>query len=130
MALRKLTPNLISHDVNAAVDFYRDTLGFELVASVPESGAYVFALLKSGGVELMLQTAESVVEEVPSMRGRLDGTGAALYIDVDDVRALHAALAGRVTIIKDLTPTFYGTLEFSFTDPNGYVITYAQEERG
>jgi uncharacterized glyoxalase superfamily protein PhnB len=129
MSLRKLTPNLIVDDVNATVDFYRDTLGFELVASVPESGAYVFALLKSGGVELMLQTGESVVEEVPSMRGRLAGTGAALYIDVDDVRALHASLTGRVELIKDLSPTFYGTLEFSFTDPNGYIVTYAEDQK-
>jgi uncharacterized glyoxalase superfamily protein PhnB len=129
MSLRKLTPNLIVDDVNAAVDFYRGTLGFELVASVPESGTYVFALLKSGGVELMLQTGESVVEEVPSMRGRLAGTGAALYIDVDDVRALHTALAGKVGLIKDLSPTFYGTLEFSFTDPNGYIVTYAEDQK-
>lgn len=127
MTFKKLTPNLIIGDVNATVDFYRDILGFTLVASVPESGAFNFAIVHNGAVELMFQTGASVVEELPAMEGKLAGTGVALYIEVDDVRALHAKLHDRIPLLAELHATFYGATEFSITDPNGYIVTFAEQ---
>ena len=35
----KMVPNLMVEDVNRTVAFYGDTLGFELLTTVPEGGA-------------------------------------------------------------------------------------------
>jgi uncharacterized glyoxalase superfamily protein PhnB len=128
MNFKKLTPHLIVDDVNATVDFYHDILGFTLIASVPESGSFNFAIVHNGAVELMFQTGASVVEELPAMAGKLAGTGVALYIDVENVRALHEKLRQRVPLLAELHTTFYGATEFSITDPNGYIVTFAEHE--
>jgi uncharacterized glyoxalase superfamily protein PhnB len=128
MSLTKLTPNIIVSDVNATVDYYRDTLGFNLIASVPETGTFNWAMVGNDGVTIMFQTPGSVESEIPSLKGSLTGNATTLYIDTDNVRALHAALREKTNVIMDLTTTFYGATEFAIRDPNGFVLTFAQHE--
>ena len=44
VALKKLTPNLMVEHVNDTVTFYKDVLGFTLLASVPEEGEFNWAM--------------------------------------------------------------------------------------
>jgi catechol 2,3-dioxygenase-like lactoylglutathione lyase family enzyme len=46
VALKKLTPNLMVEHVNDTVAFYKDVLGFTLLASVPEEGEFNWAMMK------------------------------------------------------------------------------------
>jgi catechol 2,3-dioxygenase-like lactoylglutathione lyase family enzyme len=66
MKLKSLTPNLMVPDVNQAIDFYREYLGFELNMSVPETGPFDWASIKAGDVEIMLQAEASLtVKSLP-----------------------------------------------------------------
>src|SRR5215475_15523556 len=74
-------------DYDAAVAFYRDTLGFEQVGGWDRGPDDKGVLLgaASGIVELL---------ELPAGQPYVEPAGISLYIEVDDVDALHARLGG------------------------------------
>ena len=55
----------------------------------------------------------------PSLSGQL-------WIEVDDVRALYARLAGKLSIECGPEVYDYGRSEFAIKDPNGYVLTFSE----
>jgi catechol 2,3-dioxygenase-like lactoylglutathione lyase family enzyme len=128
--LKKLTPNLVVADVDRSVAFYRDLLGFAVNSTVPEASPYVFAIVKSGGVEIYLNAPGPAHEEYPAFKGRPIGGTLTLFIDVDDIRGAYAELKGRVEVVMPLEKKWYGVTEFAFLDPDGYIITFAQVESG
>ena len=128
--LTKLTPNIVVADVKRSIAFYRDVLGFTVQTTVPDASPYVFAIVQSGGVEIFLNAPDPALAEYPALKQRPIGGTLTLFIQVDDVRAAHEALKDRVTIVMPLEKKWYGVTEFAFTDPDGYVITFAQPESG
>jgi lactoylglutathione lyase len=128
--LTKLTPNLIVSNVERSIAFYRDVLGFAVQTTVPEASPYVFAIVQSGGVEIFLNAPEPATTEYPAFKDRPIGGTLTLFIQVDDVRGAHEVLKGRVPIVMPLEKKWYGVTEFAFTDPDGYIITFAQPESG
>jgi uncharacterized glyoxalase superfamily protein PhnB len=126
--LTKLTPNLVVSMVERSIAFYRDVLGFTVQATVPDASPYVFAIVQSGGVEIFLNAPDPALAEYPALKQRPIGGTLTLFVHVDDVRAAHEALKDRVTIVMPLETKWYGVTEFAFTDPDGYVITFAQPE--
>ena len=124
--LKKLTPNLMVEDVNQTVDFYKNVLGFDVLATVPETGQFNWAMLKQGNVEMQFQTRASLSEEIPAFKDRAIGGALTLYIDVENVTELHATLQDRVTIVQNMHTTFYGTQEFAIEDCNGFVLSFSQ----
>ena len=66
--LKKLTPNLIVSDVSRSIAFYRDVLGFSLAQTVPDGEPFVFAIMKSGDVQIYLNAPGPAVEEYPRSR--------------------------------------------------------------
>ena len=126
--LTKLTPNLVVADVERSMAFYCDVLGFSVVTTVPAAAPYVFAIVASGDVQINLNAPEPAIAEYPAFARRPIGGTLTLFIDVDDVRAAHKALQGKVSIVMPLVTQWYGLTEFAFTDPDGYILTYAQHE--
>lgn len=126
---KKLTPNLVVSDVSRSVSFYRDVLGFALAMTVPEAPPYVFASVTSGPVEVFFNAAQAVYEEYPSFKDRPIGGTLTLFIEVDAVKALHDSLKDRVRIVMPLEHKWYGLTEFAITDPDGYVITFAEHDK-
>src|SRR4029434_7542809 len=126
--LIKLTPNLVITNVERSIAFYRDLLGFTVQTTVPDASPYVFAIVQSGGVEIFLNAPDPALAEYPALKQRPIGGEVTLFIQVDDVRAAHEVLKDRVTIVMPLETKWYGVTEFAFTDPDGYVITFAQPE--
>lgn len=114
-------------DVNATIDFYRDTLDFEVTATVPESGQFNWASMKNGGVELMFQSRSSITEEYPLFDGRPIGGSLTFYIGVEDVDSLYHQLKDKVKLVLDLHTTFYGAKEFTIQDNNGFVLTFSAQ---
>jgi uncharacterized glyoxalase superfamily protein PhnB len=117
-------------DVNRTVAFYQEVLGFELLTSVPEEGQLAWAMLKRGGVELMFQARGSLTEELPGFRGKDIGGTFNLYIDVEDIQGLYAAIRDKVTVVVDMHTTFYGAHEIAIEDCNGYILTFAESANG
>lgn len=130
MGMKDLTPNLMVKDVNETVDYYRDILDFKVLATVPETGKYVFAIVQSGNAALMFQEEYSLKEEYSQLAGRYQGAGLTLYIHVTDVQVLYAKLKGKAVIAKEMHTTFYGSTDFAIQDCNGYILTFSQEKEG
>lgn len=126
MPLQSLTPNLMVENVNAAVDWYKDMLGFELVMSNPESGTFEWAMLQSGEVKLMFEARASLEGQHSALKEKPVGASGTFFIRLDDVKALYYRISSKVKIVSDLKKTSYGSEEFSITDNNGYILTFAQ----
>ena len=124
--MQSLTPNIFVKDINATIAFYQ-VLGFQLVASVPETGDYVWVMMGNSAVTMMFQTYESLGEDLPDIH-RQDGGSLLLYIKRTNIRKYFEDIKLRVTVLKPLEKTFYGATEFSILDNNGYVLTFAEEE--
>lgn len=126
--LQQLTPNLMVDDVNETVSFYEKILGFKLVMSVPETGVFNWAMVQHGGVILMFQSKESLIEEYPALKTQAMGGALTLYIKVVDVAGLHNKIKDKVNIVLNLHKTFYGVEEFAIQDINGFILTFAGEQ--
>jgi lactoylglutathione lyase len=130
--LRKLTPNLIVSNVERSLAFYRDVLGFQVESTVPDASPLVFASVQSGPVEIFLNAPEPAVAEYPAFKDRPIGGTLTLFIEVAGIRQVYDSLKHRVPVVMPLEKKWYGVTEFAFTDPDGYLITFAEreEERG
>ena len=124
--VKKLTPNLVVSNVERSVAFYCDTLGFTLTQKVPDQSPLVFATVQSGDVEIFLNAPEPAIAEYPAFKSRPIGGTLTLFMEVEGIKSLHEALAGRVTVVMPLERKWYGVTEFAITDPDGYVITFAE----
>ncbi len=124
----KLTPNLIVADVDLSVAFYRDVLGFTVGMQVPDASPLVFAGMQSGDIEIFLNSAEAAYAEYPAFKEQPIGGTLTQFIHVTGIRAMHEALAGKVHIVMPLEKKWYGVTEFAITDPDGYIITFAEQE--
>jgi uncharacterized glyoxalase superfamily protein PhnB len=121
-----VSPNIFVRDINKTIAFYKD-LGFSVLATVPEEGDMVFAMMSCEKVIFMFQTMESLGDELPEIK-RQDGGSLLLYIQIRGIREFHDRISDKVQILKGLEKTFYGATEFSILDPNGYVLTFAEDE--
>jgi catechol 2,3-dioxygenase-like lactoylglutathione lyase family enzyme len=126
--LSSLTPNLIVADVERSLAFYRDVLGFSVEDMVPDASPYVFAIVRSGPVELFLNSPGPATKEYPLLAGRPIGGTLTLFIKIAGIRAAYDTLKERLNVVKPLEKTWYGVTEFACTDPDGYVITFAEQE--
>lgn len=127
-SLKTLTPNLIVADVARSVAFYRDVLGFQVETTVPEAEPYVFAIMRAGDVRVFLNAPQPAVAEYPAFKDRPIGGTLTLFIDVADIHGLHAELENKVPVVMPLEHKWYGVTEFAITDPDGWVITFAEHD--
>ena|ERR1700722_2700665 len=123
-----LAPNLFVRDIRATIEFYK-LLGFNLVMSVPaaDEGDLDWAMVSSGNVTFMFQTFKSLGDTLP-MISRQDGGSLLFYIRIGKIRSFFESIQDKVTVVHGLQKTFYGATEFSITDPNNYVLTFAEDE--
>lgn len=121
-----LSPNIFVKDINQTINFYKQ-LGFTVIATVPEAGDLVWAMLTCGNVTMMFQTYDSLGAELPAI-SREDGGSLLFYIKIKGIRKFHESLKDQIKIVKGLEKTFYGATEFSIEDINGYVLTFAEDE--
>jgi catechol 2,3-dioxygenase-like lactoylglutathione lyase family enzyme len=119
MSFHALSPRLHIADFNRSVAFYRDVLGFNVDATFPEDSP-VFALLSRDHVAIQIGGPEA--HKAPADRPTVT-----LYFEVDDVRALHAALKDTVAIEWGPEVFFYQRREFAFRDPDGHLIIVSEE---
>ena len=122
--MKKVTPVLYVEEIEPALPFWMDRLGFEKTAEVPHGDRLGFVILQRGGVEIMYQTRDSVLDDLPDL-GTIPTGGSMLFVEVDDLVAVERALEG----IPPVTPrrkTFYGSEELVVREPAGNVVNFAQ----
>lgn len=122
-----LSPNIFVKDINETIAFYQK-IGFNLIMTVPEEGAFIWAMLSCGNVSFMFQTFDSLADELPEIN-RQDGGSLLLYIKLKGIRDFFSSIKEKVIVLKGLEKTFYGATEFSIKDNNGYVLTFAEDEQ-
>jgi uncharacterized glyoxalase superfamily protein PhnB len=127
MEFKDLMPNLMVKNVNKTVEFYRDILGFNVVQTVPETGDYVFAVVTANNIIFSFQEEKSIKEEYPQLDKFSQGGGLTFYIHVTDVNELYEKIKDKVTIVKEMHKTFYGSTDFAIEDCNGYILTFSQQ---
>jgi uncharacterized glyoxalase superfamily protein PhnB len=138
MPLKKLTPNLMVPDVARTTAYYLETLGFDFVMAMPDDAdapvfawpvkePLAFAMVKSGEVEIFLQSRKSLGGEIPLLAGQKTGGSFTLYIECDDLDVRYKKIAAAGPFLKDLHTTFYGMREFYIQDINGYILAFAQK---
>lgn len=126
--LESLSPNLISDNVNASVDFYTKHLGFKLVASVPETGTFGWAMVERDGVTFMFQSLKSLQEDMPSLNIDKKGSLGTFFIKMKGIEDLYESLKGNVEIALEWRVTFYGMKEFGIKDLDGYYLVFAEDK--
>jgi uncharacterized glyoxalase superfamily protein PhnB len=133
MKLTDVVPNLIVADIDRSLAFYREVLGFSVVATVPEQGPLVFAWVQRDDVSVFLNSAAGAAADFPALAERPIGGTATLFmtLDAEDIRtgidAMFAAVSRGARVVMPLKDQFYGMREFAIEDPDGYVVIFAQK---
>jgi uncharacterized glyoxalase superfamily protein PhnB len=101
----------------------------ETTPSVPPTGAtdLIWVMMTNGSVTFMFQTFESLGDSLSSI-SREDGGSLLFYIRLKNIRTFFDQLKDKVNVLHGLQKTFYGATEFSITDNNNYVLTFAEDE--
>ena len=126
--IRKSTPVLIVDAIEPCLPFWQECLGFARPVDVPDGDRLAFAILTAGVVEIMYQTAASVRQDSSAHAAAFDGDKSFLYVEVDDIDALAAALKG-FELFMPRRETFYGATEIGYREPGGHYVTFAQMKR-
>lgn len=126
--LESLSPNLIADNVNASVDFYTKHLGFNLIASVPETGEYGWAMVERDGVTMMFQSLKSLQEDMPGLKLDKKGSPGTFFIKMKGIEEMYESLKGKVEIALEWRVTFYGMKEFGIKDIDGYYLVFAEDK--
>jgi uncharacterized glyoxalase superfamily protein PhnB len=131
--MKKATPIMTVDAIEPCLPFWTERLGFEITATVPHGDALGFAMLNKGAVELMYQSRASVAEDLgasgaatghPGLADRMAGSMTTLFIEVDDLDAVAAALAG-ADVVVPRRQTFYGMDEIFVMAPCGTLVGFA-----
>ena len=124
-ALGAIAPFFIVREIGAAVDFYRDRLGFELVHASPKPEPF-FAIVERGGARIFLKAIAPDVAPLPNVArhpwARWDAFVSTAYPD-----ALAAELESRgVAFREPLEDTQDGLRGFALADADGYVLFFGR----
>ena len=123
MTLEKVTPVLLTDDVEASINFWAD-FGLEAVMTVPGQDRLTFAILAKGDVEIMYQTFESAVADDPLA---VEGINRALiYVEVDSLDEI-LPVAKKYETVKPEHTTAYGAREIYIRDPYGNLVGFAEQ---
>lgn len=122
--MKKLTPILVVDAIEPCLPFWTERLGFEVTVTVPHGDAIGFAILQHGDVEVMYQSRGSVNEDVPALTDRVAGQTSTLFIEVEGLDPIVAALDGAEVLVPRRR-TFYGMDEIFVRADCGTVVGFA-----
>ncbi len=122
------TPDAFHHlfiapsDFDASLAFYRDRLGWSLVASWGDAPGSRGAVLQSGGgVEVVLAEPHPDEDDDAWRSGRR-GTQPTVHLQTDDLEARFERLGAGEHVRIEPQDTHWGTRWFVVADPDGNLI--------
>ncbi len=126
MQIKRITSVLFVEEIEVVLPFWVDALEFAKTIEVPgEGGKLGFVALQKDGTEVMYQTYASLGEDMPQIAEAAKKGPTFLYIEVDGLDAVLAALKKYKMTMAERT-AFYGMREVGFQDPAGHYLTFAQ----
>ncbi len=117
ISFKGVTPFLKTTNLGQTIEFYVNLLGFVVDSQWPAHNP-TDCILDNGHVHLAFGTDPQNWYPAPCLSGQL-------WIDVDDVMALHASLVGKVAVEWGPDVYGYGRREFAIKDCNGYLLTFS-----
>jgi uncharacterized glyoxalase superfamily protein PhnB len=128
MKLETLTPNLMVEDIGQTINYYHGVLSFKTVDKMPaDGGELIWARLKKGDVEIMIQQEDNMKADLPEIRHEKPGGGFTLFITMSGVDEFYKYLYTTADVVDQIKDTFYGMREFTIRDINGYYLTFAEQ---
>lgn len=135
--MKSMIVNLAVNDIASTIIYYRENFDFELQMLVDESKTifdteikkelnYIWAMIKKDGVSIMLQSIESLKEDIGVFFDNISAS-LTLYIEVENVDELYLKIKDKVSIYKEIDTTWYGQKEFYIKDINGYILGFASK---
>jgi uncharacterized glyoxalase superfamily protein PhnB len=125
LEVKRITPILLVNEIEPVLPFWTEALGFTKTIEVPHGDKLGFVALQRGSFEVMYQTHVSVEQDMPSLAAAARKGSSLLYIEVDNLNDVLAALKG-AKIAQPERTTFYGMREVGYQDPAGHFVTFAQ----
>src|SRR5215472_1031221 len=125
MNVKRITPVLYVTEIEPCAQFWVERLGFQKTVEVPEGDRLGFVILQKGNTEIMYQSFTSSEKDVPAMAKEISGGRTFLYVEVDKLNEVIAAMNGASMVLPERT-TFYGAREIGVKDPAGHMIVFAE----
>ncbi|MFN8653671.1 MAG: VOC family protein [Gemmatimonadales bacterium] len=130
--LRGVCPLLAVFDMPRAIAFYRDILGFEVVASAPSNpkghpDGFGWAWLRHGTSEVMLNTLHDPDDPRPPQpdASRVDAhADTIIYLGAPEVDAVYRHLQAAGVAAEPPTNAPYGMRQLYTRDPDGFGICF------
>lgn len=116
---KKVMPVLKVADLQRAVDFYTNILGFHVCWQAANDGGGENCMLQAGAADLLLSTGSPLGDQ-PQFTGTL-------YFHLDDVQAFYDRIKEKVEVVWPLEVMDYGQKEFGIRDKDGYLLAFAEE---
>ncbi|HSE41677.1 MAG TPA: VOC family protein [Acidobacteriota bacterium] len=126
MKILRSTPVLVVDKIEPSLPFWVDRLGYLKQVEVPHGDNLGFVILEKDGLEVMLQTRESVEADLPAIKSYVRGNAITQFIEVDSLDDVLKKLEG-YDLLTPVRTTFYGMREAILADPNGYVLVFAEK---
>lgn len=125
--ISSIAPFFIVRNVPAALAFYRDRLGFDIIFQGPEPGDIFFGIVQRGGAMIIvkdvgLDPLPNCVRDIKQGWARWDA-----YVLVPDPDALAAEFSSRhVEFSQPLRDDDDGLRGFEVRDIDGYVLYFGR----
>ncbi|HEY2499813.1 MAG TPA: VOC family protein [Candidatus Angelobacter sp.] len=122
-AIASISPFFIVRHVPAALAFYCERLGFDIVHQEPEREPF-FAIVQRDGAMIFFKDVG--VEALPNCKRESDARWDA-YASVPDPDAMAAEFTSRGVIFsKPLQDTHDGLRGFELEDPDGHILFFGR----
>lgn len=113
ITLRSISPALRSADIKSLAEWYRDSLGFEILFLYGNPTSY--AMVRRGGVTLAIAKKEAAF-------GPMSG-----YVELKGVDAFCEEIRSRgIKTSRPPTVADYGMKDFDLTDPDGNRLCFGE----
>ncbi len=126
-----------TNDIDAAIKYYTETLGFSLTYAQPEGDPYDFCILKLDEQQVMFgipptELIEMNRQDKPLLEAVLSRIGHAgplsIYLSVSDIEGHYANAVERgAQIMEPLWQTPWGLQQYSLRDMDGQLLTFHNE---
>lgn len=125
VSFHSVSPQFAVTDVVKTAEYYRDSLGFEILGYWLDPPVYV--IVKRGSVEIHFGLTDDLKNPQRSNHEhRQDGLD--LYVRISGIEALYDELKHKeVKILDPICAQEYGMLEFIIEDCNGFKIAFGQD---
>lgn len=124
MKLKRAAAVLFVEKVEPTREFFK-RVGFEVSVEIPDGGDVGFSMLERDGVQVMVETLDNGHEPQALRNVTKASRHAVVYVEVDDLGALIAALDGEKVLVER-HKTFYNSDELTYQEPGGHLVTFAQ----